>query len=112
MEEILNSIKNINYVRLQNPDECCGFGGDYFTRHPRTADFLSTKKIEDVINSGAQIVLTACPTCLWSLKYGIKKLHTRNIKAYDLAEFLYSLDFTEKKLIERETQKRGEECKL
>ena len=112
VEEILNSIENVNYAKLQNPDECCGFGGDYFTRHPRTADFLSTKKIEDVINSGAQIVLTACPTCLWSLKYGIKKLHIRNIKAYDLAEFLYSLDFTEKKLIERETQKRGEECKL
>jgi len=32
-------------AKLQNPDECCGFGGDYFTRHTRTADFLSTKKI-------------------------------------------------------------------
>lgn len=107
VEEILNSIENINYKRLQNPDECCGFGGDYFTRHPRTADVLSTRKIDDVINSGAQIVLTACPTCLWSLKYGLKKRHIRKIKAYDLAEFLYSLDFTEK--INREAIKKTDE---
>ena len=96
VEEILKSVENLTYVKLENPDECCGFGGDFFLSHPRTADFLSTKKIDDVINSGAQIVLTACPTCLWSLKYGLKKRKIRNIKAYDMAEFLYSLDFNEK----------------
>lgn len=96
VEEILKNIENINYVRLENPNECCGFGGDFFTRHPRTADFLSMRKIYDVKNTGAQIVLTACPTCLWSLKYGLKKQGVKNIKAYDMAEFLYSLDFSEK----------------
>ncbi len=107
VEEILKNIENINYVRLENHNECCGFGGDSFLRHPRTADFLSTKKIEDVKNSGAQIVLTACPTCLWSLKYGLKKQNIRNIKAYDMAEFLYSLDFNEKN--SEETVKFGGE---
>lgn len=96
IEFVLNNLENIDYVRLENPDECCGFGGDFFTRHPRTADILSTAKIDKVINSGAEIVLTACPTCLWSLKYGLNKRNNKKIKAYDLAEFLYSLDFTSK----------------
>lgn len=105
VEEILNSIENVKYVRLENPDECCGFGGDYFTKHLRTASILSSKKIDDVKNTGAQIVLTACPTCLWSLKYGLNMHNTRNIKAYDLAEFLYSLDFTQKNNVSRTEKK-------
>lgn len=94
VEDILKSIENVEYKRLENPDECCGFGGDFFMRHPRTADKLSVKKVQDIINSGADIVLTACPTCLWSLKYGLKKLGAHHIKAYDMAEYLCSLDFS------------------
>lgn len=93
VEDILNGIENIEYKRLENPDDCCGFGGDFFLRRPRTADILAQKKIEDVLKTGAKIVLTACPTCLWSLKYALKARHIRDVKAYDLAEFLYSLNF-------------------
>ncbi len=93
VEDILKSIENVAYKKLENPDECCGFGGDFFLCHPKTASFLSIQKIDDVIKTGADIVLTACPTCLWSLKYGLKARHIKNIKAYDMAEFLYSLDF-------------------
>ncbi len=96
IEYILKNIKNVTYKRLENPDECCGFGGDFFLSHPRTANVLSLKKIDDTVKSGAKIVLTACPTCLWSLKYALKARNIRSIKAYDLAEYLYSLDFNEK----------------
>ncbi len=96
IENILKNIENVTYKSLENPDECCGFGGDFFTRHPRTADILSSKKIDDVIKTNVDIILTACPTCLWSLKYGLNKRKNRKIKAYDLAEFLYSLDFNKK----------------
>lgn len=87
IENILKNIENIQYERLENYDECCGFGGDFFTRHPRTASALSFKKGEDIINSKANIVLTTCPTCLWSLKYGIKAKKAKT-KAFDLVEFL------------------------
>lgn len=96
IENILNSIENVTYKRLENPDDCCGFGGDFFLRHPKTADILSSKRADEIINSGAKIVLTACPTCLWSLKYSLNKRRRRDIKAYDLAEFLYSLKITKK----------------
>ncbi len=96
IEVLLKNIKNVTYKRLKNPEECCGFGGDFFLAHPRTADSLSLQKIDDVLKSGAKIVLTACPTCLWSLKYALKKRKIRDIKAYDLAEYLSGLDFIAK----------------
>jgi len=96
IEDILNSIENVNYIKLENADECCGFGGDYFITRPDTASALALQKIDNVIKTGAKIVLTACPTCLWSLKYALKARGRRDIKAYDLAEFLYGLDFDAK----------------
>jgi len=87
IENILENIENVQYKRLENYDDCCGFGGDFFTRHIKTASSLSIKKIENVLNTKTDAILTTCPTCLWSLKYGIKakKAH---IKAFDLVEFL------------------------
>lgn len=92
VEEILSNIENVTYIKMENPDECCGFGGDFFTRHPRTADILSTKKAEMIKKTGADIVLSACPTCIWSLKYGKKRLKLKKTKVQDLSQFLYSLD--------------------
>ena len=90
IENILKNIENIEYIKLQNPDDCCGFGGDFFSRHIKTASFLSDNKANQVINTNADIVLTTCPTCIWSLKYSLKKKASK-IKVVDLSEFLYFL---------------------
>lgn len=91
IEEILKNIENVEYERLNKFDECCGFGGDFFTRHIKTASILSLNKIENVKKTSADIVLTTCPTCLWSLKFGIKADKNKAIKAYDIADFLETL---------------------
>lgn len=89
IEEILSNIEGVEYSRLNKFDDCCGFGGDFFTRHIRTATILSVQKIKNVINLDSDVVLTTCPTCLWSLKYGIK-FEGAKIKAFDLADFLHN----------------------
>ena len=45
--------------------------------------------IQNVLKTNSDTVLTTCPTCLWSLKYGIK-LEGAKIKAFDLADFLHN----------------------
>ena len=87
IEEILKSIENVEYVKMEKYDDCCGFGGDFFTRHFKTASTLSVRKIENAIKTGANTIITTCPTCLWSLKFGIKAKKA-NLKAFDLVEFL------------------------
>lgn len=113
IEKILNSIKNVNYTRLENPQNCCGFGGDFFIRHPKIAFSLSIKKGLDIINTKADVVLTSCPTCLWSLNfslfvckilYGYKKIPT----TLDMSEFLNKCEIITKNLPRSETQKNIE----
>ena len=89
IEEILSKIESARYIRAEKFDDCCGFGGDFFTRHINTASYLSLEKIKNVIKTNSDVVLTTCPTCLWSLKYGIKLSNTK-IKAFDLADFLHN----------------------
>lgn len=116
-EEILSSIKNVNYVKLNNPQTCCGFGGDFFIRHPKIAFSLSLKKGLDIIKSNADVALTSCPTCLWSLNfslfmckllYGYKKVP----KVLDMAEFLNKCEIIAKNQQPQEIRAPKEEKEL
>lgn len=63
-----------NYVKLENTldaHSCCGFGGDFFLRHPIVAHKLSVKLAKKIHETDAQIVFAPCPTCSWSLKWGL-----------------------------------------
>ncbi len=93
IENILKSFKNINYIQMQKAQDCCGFGGDFFIRHPKIAYSISMKKAKNVINTNADFVLTSCPTCLWSLQFSmfINKLINKNNKipkVMDLNDFI------------------------
>ncbi len=93
IENLLGSIKNINYKKMEKAEDCCGFGGDFFIRHPILACKISLKKARNIVDTNSDIVLTSCPTCLWSLrfsmfvsKYVFKNKNTP--KAIDMADFL------------------------
>lgn len=93
IENILKSIKNINYKQMEKADSCCGFGGDFFIRHPKIAYTISMKKAKNIINTNTDFVLTSCPTCLWSLQFSmfINKLINKNAKipkVMDLNDFI------------------------
>lgn len=93
IENILKSIKNINYKQMEKADSCCGFGGDFFIRHPKIAYSISMKKAKNIINTNTDFVLTSCPTCLWSLQFSmfINKLINKNNKipkVMDLNDFI------------------------
>ncbi len=93
IESILKSIKNIKYVKMENAEDCCGFGGDFFIRHPKIAFNISMKKAKNILKTKADYILTSCPTCLWSLKFSIfiNKLINKKIKipkALDMNTFI------------------------
>lgn len=68
--EKLEATFGSNYTPLEK-HSCCGFGGDFFIRHPIIAHKLSAVLAKRIYDSGAKIVLTACPSCSWSLHWGL-----------------------------------------
>jgi len=96
LEERLSSLSNVEYIQMEASD-CCGFGGDFFFRHPKVAHKLSVMRAKEVLKTGADIVFSACPTCIWSLKWGlfclsimkrVRREKTENVKVADITLLL------------------------
>ncbi len=56
-----------NYIEMKGADTCCGGAGSFHLDYPDIANSLLRKKQVNIENSGAQIVVTECPTCLVQL---------------------------------------------
>ncbi len=69
---------------------CCGAGGGQMFKEAEKGDKeVFIERIEDVIESGADIVATACPFCMVMLTDGIKyKNKEAEMKNYDIAELV------------------------
>jgi heterodisulfide reductase subunit D len=69
---------------------CCGAGGGQMFKEAEKGDKeIFIERIEDVLETGANIVATACPFCMTMLTDGIKyKNKEDEIKNYDIAELI------------------------
>lgn len=66
--EILKIHPFVNYIPLEEPQKCCGFGGTMFFRHPELSRSIVEDKIKDIAGVNPEIVLTECPGCLINIQ--------------------------------------------
>ena len=71
--DILRSINGVKYVEMEGADDCCGLGGAFALAHRDISMAIQDKKIQNIKNSGAQIVVTSCPGCLIQLRDGVRR---------------------------------------
>ena len=68
---------------------CCGGGGGHMWMEEDIEKRLNVKRTEEVIETGADVIATACPYCLSMFEDGLKaKEVEETIKAMDLSELL------------------------
>jgi len=95
--EILATIGAASGVELSRHGPrsfCCGGGGGHMWMEEDIEKRLNVKRTEEVIETGADVIATACPYCLSMFEDGLKaKEVEETIKAMDLSELLVeSLD--------------------
>jgi len=91
VKTILNNCENIEYIEMKDFDECCGFAGEFAIKNSKLSTQLRNNKAQNIISSGANIVLTLCPACIIGLKAGL--LGKKNApKVMNLIEFLASAE--------------------
>lgn len=61
--EILNKIKGLEFVEMEEPDQCCGAGGGVRSGKPEIAAALGKKKAQMIKELHVDAVLTICPFC-------------------------------------------------
>jgi len=53
----------IEYVRAEDFESCCGGGGTFFYEYPEISKTMVSNKIKNARTTGADLLLTDCPVC-------------------------------------------------
>lgn len=86
-QKILTNCENIEYVKMQDYDECCGFSGEFAIKNPKIATQLMKQKAQNVAATGADYVVTTCPACVIGLNRGLIGVK-KSPKVVSLSDFL------------------------
>ena len=90
--EVLSSIPStlIEMNRNRSQALCCGAGGGQMFKEAEKGDKeVFIERTEDVLETGANVIVTACPYCMVMMTDGLKyKNKETEIKNYDIAELI------------------------
>ncbi len=87
LKNLLNKIPEINLINLKREDECCGFGGTFCVQEEAISVAMGKDRIEDHLDSKAQIMTGADMSCLMHMD-GIITRDGNPIKVMHIVEIL------------------------
>jgi L-lactate dehydrogenase complex protein LldE len=87
--QLLQAVKDAEFVELEGTSECCGFGGVFSVEHGEISAAMLERKLANLENSGAPVVVSCDAGCITNINGG---LHRKNMtqKALHIADILGS----------------------
>jgi hypothetical protein len=87
---ILRAIENLELVETQYTSgewsTCCGGGGGFEAVFPELSGVLAVNRARELLDTGAEMIVTHCPGCIMQLRDGLKELKANDIEVLDLAQ--------------------------
>jgi glycolate oxidase iron-sulfur subunit len=71
---VLAAIPGLDIVPLAESATCCGSAGIYNLTHPEAADRLGRRKVERIVETGAELVATGNPGCMLQISAGLRAI--------------------------------------
>ncbi len=71
--EMLQSLPGVEYRELPEADWCCGGAGSYALYHYDLSRQVLGRKMDNVEQTGADLLVTSCPACIIHLTYGARR---------------------------------------
>jgi len=85
---LLRRVEGLELVEMVDADVCCGSAGYYNVSQPEYADRLLEPKIDAILATGAQAVVTANPGCMLQLDAGLRARGRQDIAVLHVLEVL------------------------
>lgn len=79
--KLINAIKNIDFVEMEQSDLCCGFGGTFSYKYKDISIEMVKRKCRYIEESGAEYCIGADSSCLMNIEGYLRK---NNFKAKTL----------------------------
>jgi L-lactate dehydrogenase complex protein LldE len=67
IERVLGQVGGLEVARLNNAEQCCGFGGTFSTGFPQISGAIVRDKVEDIRATGAGTVVSSEPGCTMNI---------------------------------------------
>jgi len=85
--EVLKGIQGVEFIEMQNAEECCGFGGFFSLNFKELSKTIGKKKMSDIQNTWVDTVVTSCPGCMIQLE-DLKRETNAGINIMHIVEVL------------------------
>ena len=87
--DLIRSVPGVQLVEMRHPEICCGAAGLYSTLEPAMSNRILQEKLDDLLTTQADIVVSANPGCHMQLEAGLKA-RGEKMKVQHVTELLAS----------------------
>ena len=84
---LIEAVKGTEFREMEMHDACCGFGGTFSIKFPRVSVSMLDEKIDCIIGSGADTVVSSDMGCLMNIKGALTRRKIP-VKVMHIAELL------------------------
>ncbi len=85
--QLLNNVKGLEMIEMNDSDVCCGFGGTFSVKNEPISTAMAQQKVENAIKTGAEYIVSTEASCLMHID-GYAKKHKMPIKTMHIADIL------------------------
>ena len=86
---LLENVKGLELVEMENLTTCCGFGGTFSAKFHHISTAMTEQKVEHALKTGAEYIVSTEASCLMNIEAYIRK-QKLTVKTIHLADLLAS----------------------
>ena len=86
-KRVLKAVRGMEYVKLEQSEVCCGFGGLFAIKYPHISGAILQDKLECIKKCGADVVVASDAGCLMHIAGGLSRQGIE-VKTMHIAEVL------------------------
>ena len=84
---LLEAVQSLELVPLEEPEECCGFGGTFAVKNADTSMAMLSDKLRRILDTRAEVCTAADNSCLMHIGGALRRQRT-GVRTMHLAEIL------------------------
>jgi L-lactate dehydrogenase complex protein LldE len=85
---LLSSVSGLELREMDQPDQCCGFGGLFCVKYPQVSNRIAEVKIDAINATDADYVVAGDVGCLMQIEGKLHRLGKMKTRAVHVAEIL------------------------
>jgi glycolate oxidase iron-sulfur subunit len=85
---LIQALPGVRYVPMEEADRCCGMGGSFSIENYDISKRINDRKVDRILETGAQAVVTSCPACILHIRDGLRRRGREEVEVLHVLELV------------------------